>query len=71
MSVNELRKKHIRKVSNIVHTSVDDAKSSLEFMTDLVELQDALDYAVRNSRKTLTVLIRRRIKKLTKAVKAC
>ena len=68
--MSDTKRTHIRKVSSIVHTSVEDAKASLEFMRDLVELQDALDYAVRNGRKTLTVLIQRRIKKLTKAVKA-
>jgi hypothetical protein len=68
--MSETKRTHIRKVSSIVHTSVDDARASLEFMTDLVELQDALDYAVRNDRKTLAMLIQRRINKLTKAVKA-
>lgn len=68
--MSEIESSHIRKVSNIVHTSVDDARASLEFITDLVTLQDALDYAVRNGKKTLAGLIRRRMNKLAKEVKA-
>ena len=48
-------------ISNIVNTSVEDARSSLDFINDLDVLNGALEIAIERDYKTLAKLLKSRI----------